>query len=107
MPGVGAKFNWDEIERLLDAAEPVVDEAGNRVRMVYLGTVFSLTPSGKYYTFWTGNQSEEDVEADTQWWEKVEEEAEKRGLFITSGEDDSCDIFIGRVEDLEEGENQE
>lgn len=107
MPGVGAEFNWDEIERALDAEEPFVDEAGNRVRMIYVGTVFSLTPSGKYYMPWTSNQTEEDVEADTEWWEKVEQEAEERGLFITSGEGDPCDIFIGRVEDTEEGEDQE
>ena len=101
----GAEFNWDEIERLLEETEPFVfNEYGDVVRAVYLGTVFQLTPSGKYYTFWTSNLTQEDVEADTEWWERVEAEAEKRGLFFTSGEGDPCDIYICRIEDTEEEE---
>src|SRR5690606_12236220 len=98
----GAEFNWNEIERLLEEAEPFVNEYGDVVRMVYLGTVFQLTPSGKYYTFWTG--TEEDFEMDSAWWERVEAEAEERGLFFTSGEGDPCDIYICRIEDTEEEE---
>ena len=104
MPNTGAKFNWDEIEKALNEAEPFVNEYGDVVRMVYVGTVFSLTPSGKYYMPWTSNQTQEDIEADSAWWEKVEAEAEERGLFFASGEGDPCDIFIGRIEDTEEEE---
>lgn len=49
-------FDLEVVREELTAAE--IDEGydGERVQRVYLGTVFSLTPSGKYYMPWaTGN----------------------------------------------------
>jgi len=53
----GAEFKIDKIRAALDAEEWEDDEGGyNQVRRVYLGTVFSCYPSGKFYMPWaTGN----------------------------------------------------
>jgi len=99
-------IDWDAIKRELElVAEPVEDECGNKVKGIYLGSVFSLTPSGKYYTPWAcGNVDEEEVKDDQEWWDALEKQAAERGLFITSGEGDPTDIYVGMtVEEKEDG----
>ncbi len=68
------------------------NDNGDRFVYVWIGTVSGLTPSGKIYTFWTTNQTEEDVERDQAWWEALETVAEQNDCFIScpdgaSGED--------------------
>ena len=99
-------INWEAIKRELEMAEPYLDECGNKVKGLFLGSVLSITPSGKYYTPWAcANVSEREAEQDQEWWEKLEAEAEKHGFFITSGEGDPTDIYVGKVvEEEPEGE---
>lgn len=68
-------------------------EGGDRV---WIGTVFALTPSGKYYTAWAcGNVSPSEVRQDEQWFACLAREAEAHGYWIERGED-PCDIFVCR-----------
>jgi hypothetical protein len=70
-------------------------------RGVYLGTVFALTPSGKYYTSWAcGNVTEEEAALDEEWYEAVEEQLAKQDLYLTSGEGDPCDLFACEGRDI-------
>jgi hypothetical protein len=59
----------------------------------FLGTVFALTPSGKYYMPWTTNQTVKDVIKDQAFHNALNDVAEKNGMCITCGECDPCDIF--------------
>lgn len=100
-------IDWEGIKRELNGTEESVeDECGNKVKALFLGSVFSLTPSGKYYTPWAcGNVDEEEAKEDEEWWEALEKKAEENGLYITSGEGDPTDIIVGMtVEEAPEGE---
>jgi len=66
----------------------------------FLGTVFSIMPSGKYWTWWaSSNVDDEEMKADADYLEALEEEAGELGLFIFNGEGDPCDMFAGRTYD--------
>lgn len=84
---------WPELE----SAEINEDYDDNRIQSVFLGTVFALMPSGKYYTPWAnGNVTEEEAETDELFTDALEAAAEKRGAWIESGEGDPCDLFLCR-----------
>lgn len=51
-------FNLDLLKTELDNAEIEEDMFGNRGQSVYLGTVFNLYPSGKYYMPWASSNVE-------------------------------------------------
>lgn len=61
---------------------------------VYYGNILDLNPSGKYYTCWTSNQTDDDVENDSMFWEEVESILSEKGLWAESGEGDDLDVFI-------------
>lgn len=96
----GELFDWGWIknELNLEHDEPQEDEDGQKFRSLFLGTVMSLTPSGKYYLpFACSNVTENEAKLDELWRERLEAEAEKRGLFVFNGEGDPCDIFVGKM----------
>jgi hypothetical protein len=74
---------------------------------VYYGNILGINPSGKYYTCWTTNQTEEDVNEDSLTWETIEEKLSELNLWVESGEGDALDIFIcGNIEeDIKEGDD--
>lgn len=74
-----------------DNAERTDD--GDLIGFSFLGTVFALAPSGKYYTFWTTNQTEEDETEDEKFYQALNDVAEANGMYIENGEGDPCDIF--------------
>lgn len=61
---------------------------------VYYGNVLDLNPSGKYYMPWCSNQTEEDVDNDTIFWEEVESVLSASDLWVESGEGNALDIFV-------------
>ena len=62
---------------------------------VFLGTVFQIMPSGKYYTIWAmSNASLADHVLDSAYHEALETIAESFGGWIESGEGDPCDLFF-------------
>ena len=95
-------WNWESIKQnaISNLQE---DMEGNNIGVEFLGTVFNLAPSGKYYTFWTSNQTEEDVTKDELFYEALDDVAESHGMFIEGGEGDPCDIFASiAIENKEE-----
>jgi hypothetical protein len=71
------------------------DESGH-TGQVYLGSVMSLAPSGKFYTFWTTNQTNDDIDRDSRWYTALEAVATKYEGWIESGEGDPTDLFFCR-----------
>lgn len=69
---------------------------GDSYQSFFIGTVFSIFPSGKYYMPWTTNQTEEDVELDAEFKELVEEWLGERNMWLESGEGNPCDLFVCR-----------
>jgi len=61
---------------------------------VYYGDILYLNPSGKFYTCWTTNQTDDDVEDDQLFWDTINEIIEPLGLWVESGEGNACDIMI-------------
>jgi hypothetical protein len=95
-------LNVEAIRRELDEAEWQDSEPDRQERSVYLGTVFALYPSGKYYMPWAcSNVTEEEADSDEEWREAVEVEFEKHGMFLTAGEGDPCDLFAMECRDVE------
>lgn len=95
-------LDFDAIRADLDAAEwlPDPDARDQEIRSVFLGTVFTLTPSGKYYApFACGNVSEEEAAEDEAWREAAETGLEAIGAFLASGEGAPCDMFAQEVRD--------
>lgn len=83
------------------------DFEGDRRAETFLGTVFAIMPSGKYYMPWTSNQTRIDQEKDSIFSETLESFLEEKGLYLTSGEGDPCDMFVGLVDLPEETEEEE
>jgi hypothetical protein len=69
-------------------------------KRVFIGTVFALTPSGKYYTpYANSNVTEFEAMLDETFWDAVETLTESYDFFLESGEGDPCDIFAAQYRD--------
>lgn len=66
-------IDWDWARRDLDDQEWYDNDSGDEERQVYLGTVFGLMPSGKYYTPWASSNVEvcPVCEGETEYGEKT------------------------------------
>ena len=63
-------------------------------RGIYLGSILSIMPSGKYYMPWAcSNVTEEEAAKDEAFREALESEAEEAGLSLESGEGNPLDMF--------------
>jgi len=114
-------FKWEAIAADAVKAEPVETEPGTFQVSVYLGTVFSVFPSGKFYTPFANSNVEvceecarTDVPCDTlapcnlesgkhceacqdaSFSKMLDAEAERAGFWIENGEGDATDIFATR-----------
>lgn len=88
-------WDWDGIKQDAIANEQTDDE-GNLIGCEFLGTVFALCPSGKYYTpFANSNVSEREAYRDEQWYNALEQVASEHDMYIFNGDGDPCDIFAG------------
>lgn len=62
---------------------------------VYLGSVMSLMPSGKYYTPWANsNVTESEALKDEKERERMENAASSLDAWLESGEGDPTDVFL-------------
>ena len=96
--------NWDWKAVLKEAkSNCYLDEEEQVIGQCFLGTVFALFPSGKYYMPWCSNQTRQDEIKDSCYSEALEEVAARYGLFIQGGEGDPCDIFACKVFEIEDG----
>jgi len=79
---------------------------GERIKSAYVGTVFTLTPSGKYYTPWAHSNAiagynakgepviEPDVLRDQGWYEGVDDALAEYDAWLQAGEGDPCDLYV-------------
>src|SRR5579885_3590609 len=98
-------FNLAAIRAALDAEEWEQDEYEHERlrRSVYLGSVFNLVPSGKYYTpYACSNVSDEEAALDEEWFEQAERELASIDCYLESGEGDPTDLFVGESRYVEE-----
>lgn len=62
---------------------------------MFLGSVLTLAPSGKYYSAWAhGNVTKAEAERDEAWFAALDKVGEKFGFTVENGEGDPCDLFI-------------
>lgn len=96
-------------EELEKAEKEEIDNYEGYMKGIYIGTIFNITPSGKLYAFWTSNQTEKDEVTDQAFWDELSDLLAIENLYVVSGQNDPCDIFIYQVvdetEDEEEDEN--
>lgn len=107
--------------RDLRTAEVYDDLDGNKVKSEFLGTVFYIMPSGKYYQpfacsnvdvcgrckgdgcDYCGGLGSREAYEDSLMDEYLQEYANKAGAWVESGEGDPCDLFlVMAVESAEE-----
>jgi hypothetical protein len=63
---------------------------------IYLGSCFSIMPSGKYYMPWAcSNVTEAEALQDELYSEALDQVAEEYDMFVFGGEGDPTDIFAG------------
>ncbi len=60
----------------------------------YIGSVFSLMPSGKYCMPWSSNVTEKVSIQDERERERMEKAANELGAWVESGEGDPTDLFL-------------
>lgn len=91
------EYYWDKID--IQARENCyLDEEGNIIASCFVGSVFSINPSGKYWTFWAcSNVTRAEQTKDRAYNEALEEVLEEKGYFLSSGEGDLCDVFFQKV----------
>lgn len=97
-------LDWKEIRKELDLQDWEKDDFDEtESRRIYIGTVFNLLPSGKYYQpFACSHVTDEEAELDEEWYEALEAELNEHGMFYDCGEGDPCDMFVGEFRYNEE-----
>lgn len=100
---IDTNIDWTAVKKIMATEDWQDDYDGQQIRMVFLGTVFNLMPSGKYYMPWAcSNVTDEEAEQDEAFMEQLETEADEHGYFITEGEGDPCDLFAAETREIEE-----
>lgn len=75
--------------------EKWIQDGDTESRMIFIGTVFALMPSGKCYAPWSSNITDDEANQDEAWLQQAEEELATIGCWMSSGEGDPCDLFVG------------
>lgn len=89
-------WDWAGIKQdALDNVEADSMFSDEQTGATFLGTVFGLFPSGKYYTAWAhGNVNYWESYRDAEFGRALDDVAESHGMYISSSsEGDPCDIF--------------
>jgi len=84
--------------REIESAEWETVDFDRQERMVYLGSVFALDPCGRYHHMLSPNGYTNRC---GRFWESLERQLEKRGLWLASGEGDPCDQYAGQSRDID------
>ena len=110
-------LDLEEIKKELENEGEIVEEDERKFRSLYIGKVFDIYPSGKYYTPFASSNLEpcpvcegtgqyngsecqycdgygsREALLDEVFHQKLENELQKYGIFLTSGEGDPTDVF--------------
>jgi hypothetical protein len=104
-------WDWERIKSLFDKNSNHPDcyeiQEDDKYVYLYVGGVCSMVPSGKYYTFWTTNQTRRDETHDAAWWEALEQCCEEFDCFPS--QPDGCggdDIFLCKRYAMEEEDEE-
>jgi len=89
-------FDLEICKRDLKDAEPYESPGADEpLKAIFIGTVFNLCPSHKYYQpFACSNVTDEEAEEDAAWFAQADEELDTIGAWLDSGEGDPCDLFV-------------
>ena len=87
-------FDWSFIKRDAESNPQQPEGADEEYGCHYLGTVFGIMPSGKFYMPWTSNQTRSDEVKDSCYWDALNAIAGEHGCWVENGEGDPCDLFI-------------
>jgi hypothetical protein len=63
---------------------------------LFLGTIFSIDPCGRYHHVLVDDTDDPDVKECYLFWEVLENTLSDYGLSLESG-DDPCDVFVARI----------
>ena len=92
---IRAEFDWPKMKAEALRNPHYDPDVEDDICSIFLGTVFALTPSGKYYMPWAcSNVTEEEANKDEAWFEALEAVASEYDGWVESGEGDPCDIFV-------------
>jgi hypothetical protein len=99
------RWDWKQIRE--DAENnPQTSMDGDSYGSCFIGTVFDLNPSGKYWTCWAmGNVDRLEAIQDTAFTEALDSIANSRDMWIESGEGDPCDLYACIGLDSDESED--
>lgn len=87
-------FDWPQIQLDCEDNAEFDPDSGQNIGICFLGTVFAIMPSGKYWTVWaSGNVDRLEQIKDSAYTEALSAVAEQYGLSIESGEGNPCDLF--------------
>lgn len=86
--------NWEAIVKEACETTDESDDGDGLIGRAFIGSVFSVMPSGKFYMPWTTNQTWRDIVKDELFMELLERKAGECGGWIESGEGDPCDLFF-------------
>lgn len=70
------------------------DRDGEEYASLYLGSVLSLDPCGRYHHVLSPNGATMRC---IRYWENLEETAEELGAWIETGEGDACNVYLCRA----------
>lgn len=85
-----------QIESDIDWSLFVDDIQESEEGMIWLGSVYGLSPSGKYYTFWASdNVDHVEAARDQAFFDALENVTEKYNMFV---EYDADQIYVGLLD---------
>lgn len=89
-------WDWEAAIKECRSNDVIEDSHGDcRYHALFIGTVMSLAPSGKYWTWWAcSNVTEEEAQRDEEYFDILYDCANEVDGWIESGEGDPCDIFF-------------
>ena len=96
---IDQEFNWDNIQAMLDdpSDDMIVDDEWNdsKYTALYVGSILSIFPSGKYYLPFACSNIENVREAllDECYQDALNEKLEGLGMWSENGEGNPLDVF--------------
>lgn len=122
--------DWEDYTEIGDIVVSVDwQDSTQMIASCFIGTVFSLTPSGKYYLpfacsnvedcsrchgtgktangkdcTWCCGLGSREAYLDELWQEELDRQCDKVGIFSFSGDGDPCDLFVGMCASVPERE---
>jgi hypothetical protein len=93
-----SQWDWEAAKE--EALNYCVFEEDYIIAGLFIGTVFSTYPSGKYWVFWAcSNTTELERIRDTAFSQALRDVSEEHNCWVEGGEGDPCDLYLKYVVD--------